>query len=164
MLRLSLVVAWSYITSCTQIHVQSAASRAAQFCLRHCGQPLWSAIVPVLHSPAAYSFIVNAADAVCTTSSSSCTPVLLSALHPPPPHCISTQQEGFTYPTAQAFSSFDAPYNYKAKYTIPLSWCHSYNELVPLDHTNAPIAQGGYVTALLDNAISQALNIASGAQ
>ena len=53
-------------------------------------------------------------------------------------------------------------WNYRVRYTVPLDWCHSYDQREPLSAENRPIAQGGYVSCLLDNASAGALNAASG--
>jgi hypothetical protein len=47
------------------------------------------------------------------------------------------------------------------RYNVPLDWCHSFDPSLPISGANAPVAQGGLVVGLLDNAMSTALRVAS---
>ena len=52
--------------------------------------------------------------------------------------------------------------NFKAKYTIPLDFSHSYDASSPIDENNLPTVQGGLLQGLLDNALTMGINGCSG--
>jgi hypothetical protein len=59
-----------------------------------------------------------------------------------------------------------ADYTVRVRYTVPLSWCHSFDPAKPIGKnegdSNLPVAQGGLVGGLLDNAMSLAMRFGSG--
>lgn len=59
--------------------------------------------------------------------------------------------------------SFDqgAAWNAIVRYQVPLDWCHSFDPSRPLSEGNMPVAQGGLLCALMDNAMTTALRVAS---
>ena len=48
------------------------------------------------------------------------------------------------------------------RYEVPLDWCHSFDPSQPIGEGNAPVAQGGLLCALMDNAMTTALRVATG--
>jgi hypothetical protein len=55
----------------------------------------------------------------------------------------------------------NADYHVRVKYEVPLDWCHSFDPSLPIGTGNLPVAQGGLVGALLDNAMSMGMRFAS---
>ena len=85
-------------------------------------------------------------------------------------YCQDENSKWFTQAFRQSVGNWEALavrfdqnpiFNYRCKYNVPLAWCHSFRQSVPLGPQNQPVAQGGYVCALLDNCCAGALNAAS---
>ena len=60
----------------------------------------------------------------------------------------------------------DAEFHAKIRYTIPLSWCHSFDTGASIGvkegDDNLPVVQGGLIGSCLDNAMTTACRVASG--
>ena len=53
----------------------------------------------------------------------------------------------------------NAPVNFRAKYVLPLDFCHSYDPNVEIGDGNEAVFQGGLLNGILDNAMTMGVQV-----